>query len=232
VLRDLRIMAVAVGLLTAAVLTGCAEPKHDSPAATYNVTMTTIEGTKPDHTGHWRAQVAQLSVGDPAVAEAFNNASQAAARQQIDDVRAGDTRGIAWRFDSDSEVTFRNPTIAVVITGDAWGEGDSHPGSYASTVVIDTRTARPITLGEMFTNQQDGLNRLAEQLRIIEPRMPDQPGVEPRAENFANWIPTEKGMEFHFADYQFGYHGLPVYTVPWSALADLLTPNMRALAQG
>jgi hypothetical protein len=38
-------------------------------------------------------------------------------------------------------------------------------------------------------------------------------------------------MEIHFADYQFG-PGLPVITVPWTALSDVLAADMSALAQG
>jgi hypothetical protein len=49
--------------------------------------------------------------------------------------------------------------------------------------------------------------------------------------NFANWIPTAAGIELHFTDGQFG-HGLPVITVPWSTVADVLAPDMTALARG
>ena len=56
------------------------------------------------------------------------------------------------------------------------------------------------------------------------------PGNAPVEANFANWIPTPSGLEIHFADYQFA-HGLPVLTVPWSALDDLLAPGMAALRQ-
>ncbi|MEK1110576.1 DUF3298 domain-containing protein, partial [Mycobacterium ulcerans] len=40
---------------------------------------------------------------------------------------------------------------------------------------------------------------------------------------------TSQGIELHFFDYQFG-HGLPVITVTWSALTDVLAPDMVALA--
>jgi hypothetical protein len=43
-----------------------------------------------------------------------------------------------------------------------------------------------------------------------------QDGVAPKAENFANWIPTSDGIELHFDDYQVGPHGLVVITVPWA----------------
>jgi len=44
-------------------------------------------------------------------------------------------------------------------------------------------------------------------------------------------MPDQSGMEIHFADYQFG-HGLPILTVPWAALTDVLAPDMTALARG
>jgi hypothetical protein len=61
--------------------------------------------------------------------------------------------------------------------------------------------------------------------------MRDEPGNRPVPQNFANWIPTAAGIELHFTDDQFG-HGLPVITVPWSTVSDVLAPDMTALAQG
>ena len=77
---------------------------------------------------------------------------------------------------------------------------------------------------------------LSEQTKVIFPKvyggtqgpMGDEQGNRPIAETFANWTPTAAGIELHFADYQFG-HGLPVITVPWSALTDVLAPDMTAL---
>jgi hypothetical protein len=42
--------------------------------------------------------------------------------------------------------------------------------------------------------------------------------------------PTAAGIELHFTDGQFG-HGLPVITVPWPTVSDVLAPDMTALAQ-
>jgi hypothetical protein len=44
--------------------------------------MTAIAGATPDGAGHWHAEVGQLSGGDPAVAEAFNKASDVSARSR------------------------------------------------------------------------------------------------------------------------------------------------------
>ncbi|WP_074330616.1 hypothetical protein [Mycobacteroides abscessus] len=64
----------------------------------------------------------------------------------------------------------------------------------------------------MFTNEQDGLNRLSEKAGAIL-WLKGETGLEPIEKNFANWIPTVTGLEVHFADYQLG-HGLRITTVP------------------
>jgi hypothetical protein len=207
----------------------------------YKVTMMPIDGATPDGAGRWHALAGQLSGGDPAVADSFNKSSNASAHQQIDQASsdAGGVRG--WNFELKSAVTFRPTAIGEVLSGTTYTKGAAHPTDYVSTVVIDSRTAHPITLGDLFIEEQSGLNRLAEQTKITWPKvygpggnggpMPDEPGNRPVAQNFANWIPTAAGMELHFADGQFG-HGLPVITVPWPALTDVLAPDMKALAQG
>jgi hypothetical protein len=135
-------------------------------------------------------------------------------------------------------VTFRPTAVNELLVGVFYAAGAAHPVNYVSTIVIDSRTARPITLKGLFSNESRGLQRLSEQTKLIWPTvyghgssepMPDEPGNQPREENFANWIPTTAGMEIHFADYQFG-PGLPILTVPWTALTDVLTPEMIALA--
>lgn len=142
---------------------------------------------------------------------------------------------VEWLFESKPTVTFRTAAIAELIEGVYSAKQAAHPVNHVNTIVIDSRTAKPITLGDLFANQQDGLNRLSQQTKLIFPQlyggpspMADEPGNQPVAANFANWIPTATGMELHFADYQFG-HGLPVITVPWAALDDVLAPDMTAL---
>jgi hypothetical protein len=53
----------------------------------------------------------------------------------------------------------------------------------------------------------------------------------PEAQNFANWIPTDDGLEIHFSPYQFGIALPETKTVPWSALSDLLAPVMSGITQ-
>jgi hypothetical protein len=223
---------VAIGALTA---TSASAESGVSNGQTYTVTMRPIDGTTPDGKGQWHVQVGQLSGGNPAVVAAFHSASQASARNLIDRARDG-TEGSDLNFEADSHVTFRNVAIAEWIAG--MRVLGMMPMNFENTIVIDSRTAQPITLADLFTNEQDGLNRLSDQTKILlldEGKvLPDQPGNAPVEKNFTNWIPTAQGMEINFAPYQFESLGKfdPTITVPWSALRDLLAPNMVPLAQG
>nr|WP_224770161.1 RsiV family protein [Mycobacterium simulans] len=233
-------MSTAAAVVVVATLsTPTSTSRADSGVSngqTYAVTATSITGATPDDRGRWNAQVAQLSGGAAGVRDAFNKAGDASTREQIEQMRADASPDTDWLFESKSTVSFRAVAIAEVIVGVYSAKEAAHPTNYVSTVVIDSRSAKPVTLADLFSNEQDGLNRLAEQTKVIFPRvygggptpMPDEPGNKPIAANFANWIPTSAGMEIHFADYQFG-HGLPVITVPWPALTDVLAPDMMAL---
>lgn len=251
-----RLLAATVSVVVGLSSVGCAGTKPGLPTAEsaspkpasgvsngkdYTVTMMPIDGATPDGAGRWHALPGQLSGGDPAVAEAFNKSSEASAHQQVDQA-SSDADGVrGWSFEVKSAVTFRPTAIGEVLSGASYTKGAAHPTNYVSTVVIDSRTAHPIALGDLFTEEQSGLDRLSEQTKLTWPKvygpggdgapMPDEPGNRALPQNFANWIPTAAGMELHFADGQFG-HGLPVITVPWSALSDLLAPGMKALAQG
>lgn len=209
-----------------------------SNGQTYAVRTQPIEGATADNRGQWRAHIAQLSGGDQKVRDAFNQASQASGRDQVEQMRTEAAPDMEWLFESNPTVTFRTVAIAQVIEGIYTAKGAAHPVNYVSTVVIDSRTAKPITLADLFADQKDGLNRLSEQTKLIFPQvyggpspMPDEPGNQPTAANFANWVPAATGLELHFADYQLG-HGSPVITVPWAVLADVLAPDMVALTTG
>ena len=202
----------------------------------YTVTKTAIEGDSTDGWGSWSTEFGLLAGGDPAVVQAFNGASQAAAHDQIDDATEGAAGGTtSWTFESTGHVTFRPIAVAQIIYG-SLGYG-AHPTPYIGTIVIDSRSADPIMLVDLFADEQAGLNRLSEQATKILAADgmnlgPDAAGAAPKAENFANWIPTAEGLEIHFAPYQFGVALPAVITVPWPALADVLAPAMAGIAKG
>ena len=208
-----------------------------SNGATYDVTTTSIDGYSPDGRGTWKATRVQLLGGDPAVARAFNDASQAVVRGQLARAVSGAQEGTTpWSFEANGEVTFRSVVVAQVITSALYF--GAHPSSEAGTVVIDSRTARPVTIADVFADERAGLHRLSEQTKVIMPkangwhgRMPDEPGNAPLRENFTSWVPTAAGMELHFPAHQFGMGHAATITVPWPALTDLLAPGMADIAR-
>lgn len=215
-----RIAAIAAALLAAAVTLAApvAAETGVSNEKAYTVAVTSIDGATTDRMGTWEARVVELSEGDPAVVEAFNHASRISAEGQIDRAKAESNPGEQWNFESNGQVTFRSIAVGQLILGTHYY--GAHPTSYISTVVIDSRSADPIMLTDLFADEQAGLNRLSQLT-----------GAEPRAENFTNWIPTAEGLEIHFAPYQFGIALPETKTVAWAALADLLAPVMTGITQ-
>jgi hypothetical protein len=215
-----RFATVTAALVAAAIALaapGAAETGV-SNAETYAVAKTSISGATTDRMGTWDARIVELSEGDPAVVEAFNHAGQVSAQEQIDRAEIESNPGEQWHFESNGQVTFRSIAVGQLILGTHYY--GAHPTSYIGTVVIDSRTADPIMLTDLFADGQAGLNRLSELT-----------GAEPRAENFANWIPTAEGLEIHFAPYQFGIALPETKIVAWTALTDLLAPAMSGIAQ-
>lgn len=244
-----RITALATAVCAASLLSPAAAvaqpvtpdppvPDGFSNGVRYTVTQTTSGGATADGTGTWQLTVNTIDGGDPAVADAFNRASGASAQGQLDEAREGATTDGTWTFDTNPQIRLGAASVSQLISGLFNAVPSAHPVNYVSTVVIDSRTAAPITLAALFIDEQAGLNRLAEQTKILLPAdsgqppgtFDDDPGAAPVEANYANWIPTPEGLEIHFADYQF-FHGTPVVTVPWQALDGLLRPEMVALRQ-
>lgn len=233
-----RLISTVVAITVVATLAGgaesSAEPSDISGGQTYTVEAASDNGRSSDGRGSWNAAYLTLSGGDSRVVEAFNSASAASVHDQLASATEGAADGSTpWRFESEGEVTFRPIAVAQLITG-SLGYG-AHPTAYVGTVVIDSRTATPITLAELFGDDRAGLVRLAEQTRTLLARdgldlNADESGLAPSAGNFANWIPTQNGLEVHFTEYQFGMRQAPTVLVPWPALADVLAPDMAELA--
>ncbi len=201
-----------------------------SGGLTYTVSTTALD------IGGWQVAVGQLSGGNNSVTTAFNNASRASGKTMADMLDADHVIRSESGFTARPTVNFRPTAVAQVLTGTYYWRLAAHPLNYITTIVIDTRTAAPITLRDLFSDTQSGLDRLSQLTKSIFPAvygngapMGDEPGNAPIETNFDNWIPAASGLEIHFADGQFG-HGLPVITVPWSQLTDLLAPDMQVLA--
>ncbi|WP_234834803.1 RsiV family protein [Mycolicibacterium stellerae] len=215
-MRRITAIAAVLAVLVASPAAPAAADTGVSSGKAYAVKMTSIDGTTTDRLGNWDAKFSELSGGDPAVLEAFNHASRVAVTEQIERAKSESNPGEQWNFDSNGQVTFRSIAVAQLILGTHYY--GVHPTPYISTVVIDSRSADPVMLTDLFTDSQAGLHRLSELT-----------GAEPRAENFVNWIPTAEGLEIHFAPYQFGIALPETKTVAWAALTDLLAPVMAGI---
>lgn len=230
--------AVTSSASSGASPTTAAPTKGVSNKQTYSVTRSTAGDATADGKGRWTLAVDTITGGDPRVAGAFNNAVHASASGQLEPVKRDADPDGTWTFETQPQIFFGGASVSELINGLYVHVPSAHPTSSISTVVIDSRSAKPITLADLFTDKQAGLDRLSEQTKALLPGvtgvgptpMPDEPGNAPTEANFANWIPTPAGLEIHFADYQF-FHGTPTITVPWSALDGLLAPGMDALRQ-
>ncbi|WP_430334461.1 RsiV family protein [Rhodococcus sp. ACT016] len=195
-------------------------------------TATTVRISGDNGRVRYDVLVPQVEGGDPAVTAEFDESMRAALQDQID----------GWpgqRFSLES--TDRSAVVHIgsrVVSGllvTSWNADPpgAHPSPLVATVVVDADDAQPITLDRLFPDLQAGLNRLSEESARLLPDTAAGPefereGIEPKRENFANWVATPAGMEIHFTDYQVGPHaiGLVVVTVPWDRLSDVVAPDL------
>ncbi|WP_433607943.1 RsiV family protein [Prescottella agglutinans] len=176
--------------------------------------------------------VPQVEGGDPAVAGEFDESMRAALQDQIDGW-SGERFTLESR--DESAVVHIGSRVLSGLLVTSWNADPpgAHPTPLVATVVIDADDAQPITLDRLFPDLQAGLNRLTEESARLLPATAAGPdfqreGIEPKRENFANWVATPAGMEIHFTDYQVGPHaiGLIVVTVPWDRLTDVVAPDL------
>ncbi|MFF2551201.1 DUF3298 domain-containing protein [Nocardia sp. NPDC058058] len=189
-------------------------------------------GAGPGGAHTWDVRYYELD-GSDAVTTAFNRASRSSAQTNLRSsglVETGDGSCVA-RVEP-RRIEFRPTAIGEVLAGNWYCAPAAHYNNTVSTIVIDSRTAEPITLADLFTDVQAGLRRLSDQVveRVGVPAT--LPGVRPVEANFGNWIPAESGMVLFFPDYQLGGFGMRSVTIPWSALADLIAPGQRGLIPG
>ncbi|MGV0741314.1 DUF3298 domain-containing protein [Mycolicibacterium sp. XJ870] len=197
-----------------------------------------ISGRSPDGLGDWTVRYQRVIGGDPAIAGRINEVIDAEARGQVATYEPSATKTQPWTFESDGVVAFRPITVSALFTGEYRTDMPNMPFHAVATRVFDTRSGILISWDNLFTDKQQGLARLSEQTKAILPTVyapPRSPGVwqfgseiAPIEDNFRYWIPTAEGIELHFTDWQFA-RGLPVITVPWGAVEDLIAPQFRPI---
>lgn len=221
--------AVAESSAGAATTTTTASVAAATASQSYVPTSLQVTGATDRAT--YNVTIPQIAGGDPAVVAEFNESMRTALQDQIDGF-GNDAFTLEGQEATVAHIGAHVISGLLVTSWNANPPG-AHPSPVVATVVVNSDNAMPITLSDMFPDLQAGLLRLSEQSALLLPATAagpafDRSGIDPVEKNFANWLATPAGMEIHFGDYQVGPHavGLVTVTVPWSALADVLKPEL------
>ncbi|MDJ0396073.1 RsiV family protein [Rhodococcus sp. G-MC3] len=220
---------------TAASPTSMALPITSAPSPTtftspvgYSFSTVRVAGSTDRVT--YDVSIPQIEGPDPAVVGEFNESMHAAFQDQID----GFANARFSLADARPGPTYAGSSVVGAVLNTSWDANPpgAHPTYVIATVTVNTATAEPITLHDVFPDLQVGLQRLSEQSALLLPSTPagtdfEASGIEPAESNFANWVPSSAGMNIRFSDYQVGPHaiGLIDVTIPWGALADVADPR-------
>ncbi|MGA5541014.1 DUF3298 domain-containing protein [Mycobacterium sp. NPDC051198] len=220
--------------LGSGVGTAASEP----PCAPYVPVADTIAGESSDRLGDWSVRYERIGGGDGAIADEVNQVIDAEARGQVATYEPSATKTNPWTLNIDGHVVKRPVTISALFTGEYNYDQPNMPFHTVATRVFDCRSGILIDWDNLFTDKKAGLARLSDQTKRILPTVyapPSRPGVwqfgsevAPVDDNFRYWIPTDAGVELHFPDWQFG-RGLPVITVGWGELRDLIAPEFQVI---
>ena len=233
---------------TAAVVlaTALAVPVHPAvavadpvaPCAGYLPAPESTAGVSPDGLGNWVIRYERVVGGHPAIADGINEIIDAEARGQVATYEPSATKTHTWTLNIDGHVSKRPVTISALFTGEYNSDQPNMPYHAVATRVFDCRSGILIDWDNLFVDKKAGLARLSEQTKTILPTVyapPSRPGlwqfgseIAPVDANYRFWIPTGEGIELHFPDWQFG-RGLPVITVPWPEIRDLIAPEFQAI---
>lgn len=234
--RIVGISSVCAGVAIAT--SGAVSAAPDSPCAAYSSVAESIVGTSPDSLGDWDIRYERVGGGNPVIADAITGVIDAEARGQVATYEPSATKTNPWTLNIGGRVIKRPVTISTLFTGQYNTDQPNMPIHTVATRVFDCRSGILIDWDNLFTDKNAGLARLSEQTKRIIPTVyepPARPGIwqfgseiAPVEANYRYWIPTADGIELHFPDWQFG-RGLPVITVGWTAVRDLIAPEFQAI---
>jgi hypothetical protein len=232
VFGQLVVAAVAVsGLFTPAP---GATADTTSNGVTYSVVPDVLAARSPNGLGEWTVNYEKVAGGDPAITDPINQVLDEEAHGQVWLYAASASKTSPWTFHTQGRLLFRPVTISALYVGQYNATELLHmPVDTVATRVFDARSGIQVVWENLFVDRQAGLARLSELTKKILPATYPTPplggwaeygvGMAPLERNFKFWIPTTDGIELYFPDGQVG-RGLHVITIPWSAVADLITP--------
>ncbi|MEV5834237.1 RsiV family protein [Nocardia sp. NPDC052112] len=113
--------------------------------------------------------------------------------------------------------------------------GKLHPTTYKRTHVTDIDTGKALTLPDLFTDLQKGLDRLSAQAQVQIPKTRvgtspyDKERIAPAVENFKDWLAMPDGLRVYLGEIASHALGYIDITIPWSELDGVLKPGLRAV---
>ncbi|MFX0579605.1 RsiV family protein [Nocardia nepalensis] len=199
-------------------------PRADQTAA-FTATTLHLEGNG------YKLDVPQVSGGKADARAEFNQAMRAAAQEWIDRITGpGDSV-----TGGDSQVVrIGTHVLSGHLVTSVYGAGAAHPNSFDSAHVTNVDTGKAITLPDLFTDLQQGLNALSTQAQALVQQNPRATGyssseLTPTTEHFQTWVATPEGMRIYLGEIASHAAGNIDVLIPWSALDSVLRPGMRAV---
>jgi|GEM_PF-1802986 len=137
-----------------------------------------------------------------------------------------------WVLQVIPQVFQHSATITSVLFTVTSYTGGAHPALDYGTLTFDLATQQILTLADVFQAGVDPYAVIAPIAREdLTTRFPDltdfiNPGTEPIADNFNNWVLTSDSLVLYFPPYQVGPYaaGPQTVTIPLVDLADSLNP--------
>ncbi|WP_169815646.1 RsiV family protein [Nocardia inohanensis] len=110
----------------------------------------------------------------------------------------------------------------------------AHPSEEYVTHNTSTDTGQAITLPDLFTDLNSGLDKLSDYAKAtLDAKYGAgsywSPGIAATESNFQNWTVSKDGLRIYLGEVVSHAAGNIVVTVPWSELGNLLKPQMKTV---
>ncbi|WP_433680120.1 RsiV family protein [Nocardia sp. CA-119907] len=134
-----------------------------------------------------------------------------------------------------SEVAHIGGHVLSGVLGIEVSDGYLHPITFKRTHVTNIDTGKALTLPELFTDLQKGLDVLSAQAAVqipktrVGPNSYDKERIEPTVENFKDWLAMPDGLRVYLGEIASHALGYIDITIPWSELDGTLKPGLRAV---
>ncbi|WP_433194140.1 RsiV family protein [Nocardia sp. CA-107356] len=219
------VAAVLVSVLFA-VLTACGSDDRagSSAASAFTASSIRLEGA------WYSVDLPQVAGGSDDARTDFNEGMRAEVGPFL---RAAAEKQKVKGFNS--EVAHIGGHVLSGVLGIEVSDGNLHPTTFKRTHVTNIDTGKALTLPDLFTDLQKGLEVLSAQAAVQIPKTRvgtnpyDKQSITPAVDNFKDWLAMPDGMRVYvgeIASHALGYIDI---TIPWSELDGALKPSLRAV---